>query len=260
MIAAPLTRRRPPPPVVLWAIAGAWLLSMAAQAGGRARLLHHNTLIEGGLPLWAALGFFLLAWQVMVAAMMLPSSLPLIALFFRAAASQPVAGRAQAAFVAGYAAVWSAFGAIAFAGDVILHRGVEEWPWLEARPWLIGGAALVLVGAFQFSGLKDRCLKACRHPGAYLLRHYRRGIGAAFSIGTGHGLFCLGCCWALMLVSFTVGVASLPWMAVLTAVMVFEKTGRGGERGVVPIGIGFLVLGALVMAHPDWIPAMFPGG
>jgi predicted metal-binding membrane protein len=90
----------------------------------------------------------------------------------------------------------------------------------------------------------------CRHPGGYLLRHYRRGTGAAFRLGAGHGMFCVGCCWALMLVAFAAGVANLWWMAALTAVMVFEKTGPAGQRGVRPIGLGLIVLGILVLADP----------
>ncbi|HSO54502.1 MAG TPA: DUF2182 domain-containing protein, partial [Actinomycetes bacterium] len=95
---------------------------------------------------------------------------------------------------------------------------------------------------------KDRCLTVCRHPGGYLRQHYRRGLGAALRLGAGHGVFCVGCCWALMLVAFAAGVASLWWMATLTAVMGFEKTGPAGRRGVRPIGIGLIVLGLLMLA------------
>jgi predicted metal-binding membrane protein len=247
-------------PTILWAIGLAWTLAVVAEVTGGHSALHHGPLIEGRLPVWAALIVFLVAWQVMIAAMMLPSSLTLVSLFFRAVSSQPGALQAKAAFLAGYGAIWSAYGALAFGGDVALHRAVAGWPWLDRRPWLLGGVVLMLAGAFQFSELKQRCLKVCRHPGVYLLRHYGRGTGKAFRIGAGHGLFCLGCCWALMLVSFAVGVANLPWMAVLTAVMVFEKTGRGAERGVAPIGIAFLALGALMIVNPSWIPTLYPRG
>jgi predicted metal-binding membrane protein len=144
--------------------------------------------------------------------------------------------------------VWTSFGAAAFLADLGVHRLVERSAWLATRPALIGGAVLLLAGAFQFSKLKDRCLAVCRHPAGYLLQHYRRGTGAAFRLGAGHGVFCVGCCWALMLVAFAAGVANLWWMAALTAVMVFEKTGRGGRRGVRPIGLGLIVLGLLMLA------------
>jgi predicted metal-binding membrane protein len=248
--AVPRARRRLPHPTLVWAIAAAWAVAVAAQVTGRGQALHHDGLLQGGLASWAALGLFLLAWQLMIAAMMLPSSLPLIRLFDRVNASQPKPLRAKAAFLGGYAALWTSFGVAAFLGDLGIHRLVDRWSWLATRPALLGGAVLLLAGAFQFSTLKDRCLRVCRHPGGYLLRHYRRGTAAAFRLGAGHGVFCVGCCWALMLVAFAAGVANLWWMAALTAVMVFEKTGPAGQRSVRPIGLGLIVLGILVLADP----------
>jgi predicted metal-binding membrane protein len=240
-------RWRLPHPTVVWAIALARGVAVAAQATGRGRLLHHGVVAEGGLPTWAALGLFLLAWQLMIAAMMLPSSLPMVRLFGRASANQPRPLPAKAAFLGGYALVWTVFGAAAFLGDLAVHRLVGRWDWLATRPGLLGGVVLLLAGAFQFSRIKDRCLTVCCHPAGYLLQHYRRGTAGAFRLGAGHGLFCVGCCWALMLVAFAAGVANLWWMAALTAVMVFEKTGRGGRRGVRPIGLGLLTLGTLMV-------------
>ena len=235
---------------VVWAIAVAWLLAIVAEATGRGELIHHDALSHSHLPLLAVLGLFLLAWQVMIAAMMLPSSLPLIRLFNRAASAQPHPIPSKLAFLGGYAALWSAFGVVALVGDLQLHHLVHHWPWLEEHPQVIAGSVLIMAGAFQFSSLKDRCLRVCRMPGLYLLQHYRRGVGAALGIGVRHGLFCMGCCWALMLVGFAAGVANLWWMVALTAVMVFEKTGPGGDRAVKPIGIGLLGLGMLVLFIP----------
>lgn len=258
MSALALVRRRVGPPEVLAAITAAWALALVAQAVGRAQSVHHDALFEGGLPVWAALALFVLAWQAMIAAMMLPSSLPLIRLFAFATASHPRPGRARAAFLGGYVAVWTTFGLAAFLGDGLVHAAVERSAWLAERPWLIAGGVLVLAGAFQFSNLKDACLKACRHPAAFLLRYYRRGTAAGFGIGLRHGLDCLGCCWALMLVAFAAGAVSLSWMAVLTLLMVFEKTGAHGDRGARPIGVALLALGALVLAQPDFMPPLFP--
>jgi predicted metal-binding membrane protein len=246
---ASVVRRAGPPPI-LAAIAAAWALAVVAQGVGAAATVHHDALIEGGLKLWA-LGLFLLAWQAMIAAMMLPSSLPFIRVFERASSNQPRASAAMAAFLAGYAAVWTVFGVLAFCGDAVIHELVHRSSWLEKRPWVIAGSVLALAGAFQFSSLKDACLRECRNPASYLLRHYRRGIRQAFRIGRGHGLYCLGCCWAFMLLGFAAGVVSLSWMAALTVVMVFEKTGRGGDRGARPIGVALLALAALVLAYPD---------
>lgn len=249
-------RIRGVPIVVLGAIVAGWLLAVAAQSGGAAASLHHDALIHSDLPYAASLGLFILAWQTMTAAMMLPSSLPLVRLFAAASAGQPRRRSAMAAFLGGYALIWSGFGVMAFSGDLLVHDIVHTVPWLEARPWLIAGGVLALAGAFQFSSLKDACLRQCRHPGAYLLRHYGRGTGAAFRLGAGHGLFCVGCCWALMLVMFAAGVANLWWMAVLTALMVYEKTGAGGRRTVPLAGIALLALAALVLAHPAGLPGV----
>jgi predicted metal-binding membrane protein len=242
------------PPAVVAAIAVAWVLARAAQATGRGRLLGHDELIHSGLPLWAALGLHLLAWQVMIVAMMLPSSLPLVRLFATVSRNHRRAGVAMSAFLTGYAVVWSIFGGLAFLGDALTHDTVDATPWLAAHPAVIGGGVLALAGAFQFSSLKDRCLKACRHPAGFLLPRYQRGTRAAFRLGRQHGLFCLGCCWALMLVGFAAGVANLWWMAALTALMVFEKTGREGQRGVRPIGLGLIALGILMLAEPAALP------
>ena len=135
------------------------------------------------------------------------------------AAVQPAAGplfwaasrrrEALAAFLGGYVLVWSVFGLAAFAGDGVVHALVRALPALEERPWLIAGGVLVTAGAFQFTPLKDACLEECRHPAIFLMRNYRRGTRAAFRLGRDHGIFCLGCCWALMLVMFAAGFANL---------------------------------------------------
>ncbi len=190
---------------------------------------------------------FVLAWQAMIVAMMLPSSLPLVRLFGTIAVKQDQPQRAVGALLAGYASVWTAFGIAAFALDVFVHRSVEQVPWLEAHPQVIAGSVLILAGAFQFSDLKDRCLRECRHPGPFLMSHYARGSRAAFNLGVSHGVFCLGCCWALMLVGFAAGVANLWWMAALTAVMVYEKTARRGSEAVAPIGAGLLIAGLVTV-------------
>ena len=254
MISSAVSRARLPRPAVLFAIAAAWAVALVAEATGRAEQLHHDWLLEGGLSPWAALGVFVVAWQVMLAAMMLPSSLPMISLFDRTSASQPRPGRARLAFLGGYAVVWTGFGALAFVGDAVLHATVHRFAWLASHPEIIGGTVLVGAGLFQFSALKEACLEQCRHPAAFLLRHYARGPRAGFRLGSRHGAFCIGCCWALMLVMFAVGASNLVWMGALTLVMVYEKTAPRAERGVWMIGVGFVTLGVLVLLGPGWLP------
>ena len=220
---------------------------MAAEVSGIAGSLQHDGLLEGGPGIGPALLLFLVSWQVMVAAMMLPSSLPLVRMFAAASAHAPDRGRVLAAFVGAYAVVWSGFGLLAFGGDAALHAVVASSPWLLENDWAIAPSVLLLAGAFQFTPLKDACLRACRHPASFLRRHYRRGPRGAFTLGARHGLFCVGCCWALMLVMFAVGAASLIWMAALTALMVHEKT-RPSGAGTVPLtGIVLLAAGSTLM-------------
>ncbi|MGH2697843.1 MAG: DUF2182 domain-containing protein [Actinomycetota bacterium] len=240
------SRAAPLPRIIPGAIGLAWFVAVAAEVSGGSSLAHHDTLLEGGLPWGAALALFILAWQLMIVAMMLPSSLPLIRMFVAAAADQPRPRAVVGFFLGAYALVWGAFGLIAFAGDAILHRVVEANPRLDANAWVVSAGVLALAGAFQFSSLKDRCLRECRHPGVFLLQHYRRGTRNALRLGIRHGLFCLGCCWALMLVSFAVGVANLWWMAVLTALMVYEKTGRKSAEVTTAAGAALLAMGATV--------------
>jgi predicted metal-binding membrane protein len=223
------------------------VVAVLAEATGAASLLHHDGLIEDGPAMWLALPAFLIAWQVMVAAMMLPSSLPLVRLFAQASAKQPRPRAAMAGFLGGYALIWTAFAALAFAFDIGVHATVDASPWLQSHDWVLGAGVLAVAGAFQFSSLKYACLDKCRHPAQFMLRFYRRGAGGGFRLGARHGLFCLGCCWALMLVMFSVGVASLVAMAALTALMVYEKTQPRG-RQVVPAAGATLVATALMIA------------
>ncbi len=241
--------RRHVPRALIIAIAGAWGLAVAVEVSGDAAWLHHDRLIEHGRPLWQGLALWLLAWQAMTVAMMLPSSLPLVRLFAHASAGQPQPRRAMVAFLGGYASVWSAFAVMALLGDVAVHRVVEANGWLHAHQWAVGGSVLALAGGFQFTSLKEACLRQCRHPAAFLLRYYERGTAGGFKLGARHGVFCVGCCWALMLLMFAVGAANLVWMAVLAALMVHEKTRPSGAHGVPITGIALLGLASVTLVY-----------
>jgi len=250
-------RRARVPTVIPAAIIIAWAIAAYAQFSGSAAFLHHDTLIERGPPAAIAFVLFFAAWLLMIVAMMLPSSFAFLRMFSVASANQPQPLRAFAAFVGGYVVVWLIFGVAAFGGDIVVHRTVDRVAWLGAHPWLIAGSVLALAGLFQFSPLKDQCLRACRLPSNFLVRYYRRGVRAAFEMGYRHGLFCAGCCWALMLVSFAAGFAALWWMAALTALMVYEKVATHGRRAVPIAGAVLLVWSALVFIHPPWLPRLF---
>jgi predicted metal-binding membrane protein len=241
-------------------VAVAWMLALLLPLLGQTELLSHDAVLAGPTPpSIPALLLFLVAWQVMTGAMMLPSSLPLVGLFARASRSQARPGLAMTAFLAAYFAVWTGFAILALLGDAGLHRLVTHWSWLADRPWMIAGSVLLLAGAFQFSPLKERCLDACRTPLNFLYRYYQQGIGAAWTLGLHHGVFCLGCCWALMLTMFAVGVGSLAWMAGLTGVMVIEKTARHGRQVAPLVGAALLLWGFLMLTQPSWLPAAIAG-
>jgi predicted metal-binding membrane protein len=233
------TRRRRVP--VLWP----WLLVTVAWAVlVLAELLHQTFFLDH---------HYLLCWQVMTVAMMLPSNMPMINLVVDAGRRQAYPVSIPLAFLAGYAVIWTAFAAGAFLGDTLVHRLVDLWPWLAGHSWLIGAVTFFVAGLFQFSSWKERYLDRCRTPLDFFLRSYRKGIGHAWHLGLCHGRCCLGCCWALMLAMFGVGVGNLAGMAAVTCVMVIEKAVPGGKRLSPLVGIALLLLGMVWLAHPLWL-------
>jgi predicted metal-binding membrane protein len=240
--------------LLLAVIACGWVFSTWAELSGAAAGLHHHTLYHAvsnrGLPLWGAVLQVAGAWQVMTAAMMLPSSLPMIRLYTITARHAPAWWQSLALFLVAYFAVWTGFAILAFIGDMGLHRLVHASPWLDQHARLIPAATFGLAAAWQLTPLKDACLRECRHPAAFLQRYYARGRGAGLLLGLRHGLFCLGCCWALMLVMFAAGVAHLAWMGALGLAMVAEKTFPGGDRLARPLGAAFAVLAVAAVVVP----------
>jgi predicted metal-binding membrane protein len=168
---------------------------------------------------------YLAGWLLMTAAMMLPTTLGLVGVFARVLGARPDRRKLQLGLVSGFLAVWLAVGYTFRALDVLVHAAVDASAWLSARPSLIGAASLALAGAYQFSPVKHRCLTNCRSPRSFVLRGWTgaRPRADALRIGAAYGRSCASCCWALMLVMFGIGAASLGWMLALATVM-------GGER------------------------------
>ena len=231
-------------PALSGAIVTAWVLSAAVQLSGHAAVLHHHTLIEGGFPLGIALPFCLLGWQVMIAAMMLPASLPTIRRLSTGSAPPDARRVGLAAVLVPYVLVWSLFGVVAFLGDDVLHHIVDGSPWLAARPWLIEASVVGMAGAYQLTPFKRRWLEACRHPAALGSMETAR---SSRQLGLDHALACLGSSWALMLLMFAEGFANLWWMAALTAVMAYEASGSFGRRLASVVGVALVALGAAVL-------------
>ena len=247
-------RRRTP---VLWPyvlVMAAWTVALLATLTNHSELINHHYLLEQShLPVLVALVIFLACWQVMTMGMMLPSSMSTVSLIAQAGRKQRRPYVVPGAFLAGYALVWTGFALVAFLGDTQIHWLFHHWFWLYMHSWVIGTTTLALAGIFQFSPLKGCCLKQCRSPFSFFLRSYRKGVGAAWRLGLRHGVLCLGSCWALMLVMFGLGVSSLLSMALLTVVMVVEKTYPGGQRLRPVIGGALLGLAVVWLLHPTWL-------
>lgn len=248
------TQARPRAPVsrlaqTAWLVTGiCWIVLVGAVLVGGNVHGHHDFVLEESTLGWPVrLGVFAAAWLVMIGAMMVPTTVPMLELFWAASAERPRRTLSRLTVLGTYVLVWTAFSVVALAGDAVVHRLVDTWQWLADRPGLVLGTTLLLAGAFQFSSLKTACLRACRSPLSLLWQHYRRGLGGAWALGMRHAMYCLGCCWALMLVMFATGVGSLMWMLLLTAVMFAEKTTTWGSRLVTPAGVA-LIAGGLAIA------------
>lgn len=228
--------------VLLWTVAAAcWVVLLLSG--------HHHQIFRLGASVTsepATALLFAAFWLEMVGAMMLPTTVPMMRGFTTVSARGPRPFAARAAFLGGYIALWMAFAVAALAAATAIQIALGP-SWLDTRPYWVLAAMLALAGAFQFSPLKEQCLTECRDPMTFLFTHYRRGVRGSFMLGLRHGLSCLGCCWALMLVMCGTGMASLLAMFLLMLVMLAEKVTRWGHRASIPVGV-VLLCAAVVVA------------
>lgn len=203
--------------------------------------------MEPALAAWTpadALAMFAM-WAVMMAAMMLPSAAPTILLHAALRArSGPGTVAHSGLFSLGYIAVWAGFSAGATALQWALERAVLLSPMMVSSSDVLGGLLLITAGAYQMSPYKNRCLSHCRSPAGFLSAHWRTGPGGAFRMGLGHGLYCLGCCWAVMLLLFVGGVMNLLWIAALAVLVLAEKVLPRGPFIARASGAAMLVAGS----------------
>jgi predicted metal-binding membrane protein len=156
----------------------------------------------------------------------------------------------------GYVITWSVVGLLLHSADRLVHAAVDAVPWLGAHAGLISAGTVLVAGVYQFTPLKYQCLDECRSPLGFVMNHWRGRSERreAFLLGVRHGIFCVGCCWSLMLLMFAVGMGSLTWMFALGTVMAIEKNATWGKSlsrplGIVLIGAGSsLVLAAMLPA------------
>ena len=244
---------RPNEPTLAIVIGGlvvvAWVALLVWGASPYDRYLDHASLDDLRLALPVAVGIFVAGWTLMIVAMMLPTAYPVVSLFAATVRHRQDRGLLVALCVAGYLGVWAGFGYVAYVADIGVHSAVEHIGWLEQRPWLVGGGVLAVAGAYQFSDLKYRCLDACRSPRLFVLRHWtgRRQRWESAALGFDSGLYCLGCCWTLMLVIFAAGAGSIPLMFGLGTAMAVEKNISWGTRISTPLGLGLLAVAAVVV-------------
>lgn len=193
-------------------------------------------------------------WLVMMMAMMLPSAAPAILLYATVARRSPSAPRSgPALFASGYVAVWGAFSLLALLAQFLLEWA--EWlsPMMESDSTLLSALLLLAAGIYQFTPLKRACLRLCRSPLDFLVAHWHGGRLGALRMGAQHGLYCVACCWGLMLLLFVGGLMNLWWIGALALYVLVEKLVPGGERlgqvaGALLIGAGLVMLGRSLVA------------
>ena len=188
-------------------------------------------------------------WAVMMAAMMLPSAWPMLAMYGALARKQSSSGQASShlyLFSGGYVLVWALFSLAATILQRMLAQLLLLSPMMELASPTASATLLVVAGVYQITPLKRICLRSCRSPISFLMQHWRAGALGAFRMGIEHGVYCVGCCWALMLLLFVGGVMNLYVIAALTTLVAIEKIGRAGE-------LGSRLSGGLLIGLAVWI-------
>ena len=199
---------------------------------------------------------YVVAWTIMMAAMMLPSALPMIGLYAATQRNASLGGRVVAVtlFTSIYLGLWALTGIPIYLGSVALGALTQK-----ALAYGVAGT-LVVAGLFQISPLKQTCLSHCRSPLGFLFGHWRPGWRGGLEMGRAHALYCLGCCWALMVVLVVAGAMGLPWVLLIAAVVAAEKLAPRGERVAYVIGAILILLGVAVAVRPDLAIALRGAG
>lgn len=247
-------------PVFIALVGLAWTSLFALERSPYARYVQHGELghlhTEHGVGVIAGqAALYIVGWLLMIVAMMLPTVLPLIQIFRRLIRDRLDRGALVGLLLAGYLTAWLAFGFVAHTGDWWLHQWFAHHTWLQDDAWLFGAAPLIVAGAFQFSSLKYRCLDKCSTPLGFVMARWHDGHPPgrqAFRMGLDHGVFCVGCCWALMLLMFAVGTGNVGWMLALGAFMAMEKNLPWGRRISKPLGIALLSWAVVIAIDHTW--------
>jgi len=239
-------------PTVMWLVlvpmvSWLWIVVMAndmygSMSGASAWMMSAVWDVQHLLLLWAM-------WAVMMTAMMLPSATPLVVLYGVAARSQGTAGRQTWALVAGYLLVWMAFSLGATALQRVLASLLLISPMMAIISSPVAATLLFIAGVYQLTPVKQACLRACQSPLGFLTSRWRAGASGAFTIGLEHGVYCVGCCWAMMLLLFAGGVMNLTVIAALTAFVAFERLAPFGLYGARVSGVLLMGVGVWMLAR-----------
>ena len=205
-----------------------------------------STPMGGAMPPGTVAALSVATWVAMMAAMMLPSTAPVLGAVARIARSRREEGTsAQAPWVfgAGYLLVWIAFGVVAAGIDLGGRAVIGGTPSLAALAPRAAGVVLALAGLYQLSPLKNLCLAHCRSPLGFLLTRWREGVGGAVGLGARHGTYCLGCCWVLMATLLVTGALGLVWPLTISRLVFVEKALPGGRQVAVVAAVALVAVG-----------------
>jgi predicted metal-binding membrane protein len=189
-------------------------------------------------------------WSLMIVAMMVPPALPLLRVFEKLTAGRLDKAQLTALMACAFLAVWIGAGAALYLAGTMANKALLMLPMLAERPWLMAGIAALIAGAYQFTPLKMACIDACRSPMSVIMTrwHSAHPLRSSLGIGLAYGAICVGCCWALMLLSVLVGAMALPIMAATGVMMMLERI-LPSVRPLIPIQAGFAIfIGLLLIA------------
>jgi len=252
--------------IIISVLAWAYTIQMARTMGAHTPAVgvmaehgvHHlaghgamHSAITPHLTAWGAEEIWMtfIMWAVMMAAMMLPTAIPMI-LAFTIVNRQRESGGVIVqvwAFTSGYLSTWTVYSAGATIAQWGLLRAALLSPATLVSGYVLGGILLIAAGIFQWTPWKDACMAKCRNSIGFLLTHWRPGYMGAFRLGSRYGLYCVGCCWLLMVLSFALGVMNLVWMAALTLFMLVEKISPAGRFISRSAGIGLIAWGGWML-------------
>lgn len=237
---------------ILFALAGIAWWSTAARSRDTESMVQGLSAVGRAMPFDMGVLVFLGMWTTMMVAMMLPTVAPIVLLHRMVLRRRGESASKTLVFGSGYLLVWAAAGVIPLSILIGFRHFAHESQWLDRA----GGVVLVIAGLYQFSKWKAACLKACRTPLSFLMTHdFGRGVYGALKVGISHGLYCFGCCWALMAVLFVVGLMNLVWMAAIGMVFLAEKNWRHGVGLTRVVGCMVVVFGLAVLVYPSMLAA-----